>query len=76
MGKDGFSTKKIRNVATKKLSSGMSNKQVAKFLCQTYDGFKEHRKEIVNYINTFNPLLAFETERRIKKLNHKDKSDH
>ena len=71
MVKTNFSAKKIKITAVEKLISGISTRQVARYLCDEYNGFKDHKTEAIKLINGFNPLLAFETERIINKLQRK-----
>jgi len=58
-------------MAAEKIISGISTRQVAQYLCDEYNGFKGQKEEAIKLINSFNPLLAFETERIINKLHRK-----
>jgi|GEM_PF-2577386 len=68
-----FSSNKIKKDVLEKVHNGVSTRKIAHFLCKEYNNFKGHKREVLKLLNSINPLLAFETERSLKRRIQKRK---
>jgi len=73
MVKTKISISKIKKETLEKIQSGVPTRKLAHYLCKKYKSFTGSKREVIKLLNSINPLLALEAERRINKLNHKAK---